>query len=179
MTMEEKCWSREYKECKNCGTTDDPHMARGFCKRCYPLQLKLEHSKRWDLSRPESLKGFSHFRQQLVTTQNHLENFKIDAKEQIRSRLDYLRIRAEKLKAVITGIDIEYKLEEIAHLALRGRYKWGVYHGIATLIDHKFNAKQRKLIYSLLNKIDETLPWKGIRYGHHPLTLIKNNKQKR
>jgi hypothetical protein len=165
--MEEKPWSREHKECRNCGTTKRPHMARGFCKKCYPLQLKLEQTQRWDLSKPESLKDFPHTYRRFIITQKHLDGFKIDVKKQVQSDLNDLRMREDKLRGVITGIDIEYELEKIAHMALRVRYKFGFYHGIANLIDQNFNAKQKELIYSLLNKIDEALPRKGIRPGQH------------
>lgn len=165
--MEEKSWPRGYKECKNCGTTEYPHIARGFCKRCYPLKLKLEHIERWDLSKPESLKGFPHSLRPHIINQNHLDGFRIDAKEQIQSRLDYLKGREGRLKGIITGIDVEYKLERIAELALRRRYKFGFFHGIAGYVDLNFNGKQRKIIYNLLNKIEEALPWEGIRYGKH------------
>jgi hypothetical protein len=129
--------------------------------------MKLERSKKWDLSKPESLKDLSPSLLQLITTQSHLDDFKIDAKESIQSRLDFLRIREEKSKGEITGIDIEHKLEKIAELALRRRYKQPFYHGYATLIEHNFSSEQRKLIYFLLSKIDEALPWEGIRYVYH------------
>jgi hypothetical protein len=165
--MEEKPWSREYKKCRNCGTNEHPHMARGFCKRCYPLRLKLEQLQKWDLSKPESLKGFPHTHRRFMTTQKRLDGFKIDIKKQIQSDLNYLRMREDKLRGVITGIDVEYKLEKIADMALGGRYNSGFYHGIADLIDQNFNAKQKKLVYRLLNRIDEVLPRKVIRPGQH------------
>ncbi len=28
-------WSRRHPDCRECGTTDDPHYADGFCRRCY------------------------------------------------------------------------------------------------------------------------------------------------
>lgn len=142
-------------------------MVRGFCKRCYPLQLKLEQFQKWDLSNPESLKGFPHTHRRFMTTQKCLDGFKKDIKKQIQSHLECLRWRADKLKGVITGIDIEYELEKVACMALRGRYKFGFYHGIANHTDDNFNAKQRKLIYTLLNEIDEARPRKVIRAGQH------------
>jgi len=142
-------------------------MAGGFCKRCYPLQLKLKQIRRWDLSKPESLKGFPNTYRPLIGTQKELDGLKIDVSKQIQSDLDSLRRREDKLRGVITGIDIEYELEKIARMALRGRYKFGFYHGIGDFIDHNFNPKQKKFIYSLLNKIDETLPRKVIRPGQH------------
>lgn len=28
-------WSNKYKQCKECETTDYPHEAKGYCKKCY------------------------------------------------------------------------------------------------------------------------------------------------
>lgn len=28
-------WSRNYNACRNCGQTDSPHHANGYCNRCY------------------------------------------------------------------------------------------------------------------------------------------------
>ena len=160
-------WSARYKKCDNCGTNRHPHIDKGFCKMCYPLRIKLQQSQSWDMSEPKSLKGFPHFLRPFIRTQEYLDGFKNNAKEQIQYRLDCLKRREERLRGIITGIDVEYKLERVTELALRRRYKFGFFHGYATLIDDNFSGKQRKLIYSLLNKIEEALPWKGIRYGNH------------
>src|SRR4030042_224793 len=152
-------WSAKYKECKNCGTTRHSHIAKGFCKRCYPLQIKLQQLQGWDVSEPKSLKGFPHSLRPFIRTQEYLDGFKIDAKKQIKSRLNCLRIREEKLKSIIKGIDVEHMLNKIARIIAPGGDK--LHHGVADLIDQNFNSKQKKLLYILLNKIDETVPWKG------------------
>jgi len=28
-------WSRKYEKCVSCGRTDIPHMASGYCNKCY------------------------------------------------------------------------------------------------------------------------------------------------
>jgi len=151
--------------CTNCGTTRYRHVAKGFCKRCYRLNLRLRNLKKWDLSDPKSLEGFPIGLLPFIRIQAELDGFKADAKKQIESRLAYLRMREEKLSGKITGIDIEYELRKIAGMILpRGD---DLYFGIATYIDHNFSNKQKKLLYSLLSEIDEKLPWKGIHYGKH------------
>jgi len=161
-----KTWSAKSEECKNCGTTRRHHIAKGFCKRCYPLHLKLQRLQRWDPSNPKSfLNDIPPSLRHLITAQN-LAGFKIDAEEQIRSRLNYLRERESKLKRTITGIDIEAQLKNIARRIVPSHHN-KVYRGAASVINRNFNGKQKKLIYSLLDKIEEALPWKGIRYGQH------------
>ena len=158
-------WSINHEECKNCGTIRYPHIAKGLCKRCYPLQIKLQRLEGWDISEPKSLKGFPHSVRPFIRTQEYLDGFKIDAKKQIKYRLNCLRMREEKLKSIIKGTDVEHMLNKIARMIGPGGDK--LHHGVADLIDQNFNRKQKKLIYILLNKIEETVPWKGIRYGQH------------
>ena len=74
-----------------------------------------------------------------------------------------MQVREKRLSGKITGIDIEYELRKIAHMIFPGGDN--LFFGIATLIDHNFSNKQKKLLYSLLSGIDEKLPWKGIHYG--------------
>jgi len=38
-------WSKEYKQCQECGTTEIPHHACGLCKNCYS---RLYHQKNRD-----------------------------------------------------------------------------------------------------------------------------------
>ena len=40
-------WSLEYLACRGCGSTERPHQARGFCKRCHDrLYYDATHAKR-------------------------------------------------------------------------------------------------------------------------------------
>ena len=153
-----KSWSEKHQKCENCNTLRYPHIAKGLCKRCYPLKPKLQQLEKWDVSNPNSLKGIPPSLRPFIKTKGHLDGFKLDAKEQIECRLNYLRMREEKLKSVINGTDIEYELRKIARRIVPGADK--LYHGIGTLIDHDFTVKQKKVIYTLLNEIDEALPWK-------------------
>jgi len=121
--------------------------------------------EKWDLSDPNSMKGFPSSLVSLIRTQEELDGFKADAKEQIRSRLTYLRMQEEKLNGKIYGIDLEYQLQRIAKMVFPKERT--LYHGIAGFIDDNFGMKQKKLLYSLLSKIDEKLPWKGVHSGKH------------
>jgi hypothetical protein len=89
----------------------------------------------------------------------------MDAREQIESRLRDLRVREEKRNGEISGIDVEHELSKIARMIVsKGD---NLYHGISTVVDHNFDAGQKKLLYDLLSRIGEKLPWAGVRYGEH------------
>lgn len=36
-------WSRNYTECRACGRSDKPHMARGLCNPCYQAEYRLAY----------------------------------------------------------------------------------------------------------------------------------------
>lgn len=154
-----------YKRCTNCSTIRYRLIAKGLCKRCYPLKLRLRNLEKWDLSDPNSLKGIPNSLVPLIRTQEELDGFKADAKEQIGDRLTYLRMREEKLNGKINGIDLEYQLQRIARMIFPKER--ALYHGIAGFMEDNFAMKQKKLLYNLLSKIEEKHPWKGVHYGKH------------
>lgn len=165
-----KAWSRKHKNCTNCHTDRYPHVARGFCTQCYPLLCRKEQLSNWNLSNPASMKGFPPSLLPFLQTQAQVEAFKVDAKEQIQSRLNELRTREEKLNSEINGIDIEYQLGRIAKMVVpKGDI---LYHGSATLINNSFNMKQKKLLYRLLSRMEEKRPWTGIHYGKYSANAL-------
>ena len=160
-----KTLAPKYKRCSNCDTTRYRLVAKGLCERCYRLKLRLQNFEKCDLSNPNSLKVFPPSLLPSIRTQEVLDGFKADAKEQIERRLSHLRVREEKLNGEINGIDLEYQLQRIARMILPKER--GLYHGIAGFIDDNFAMKQKKLLYSLLSEMEEKFPWKGIHYGKH------------
>jgi hypothetical protein len=158
-------WSKKHKSCKNCLTDRHPHIARGFCARCYPLARRLDELERRELRDSASMKHFPNSLRQFVQNQAVLEGFRTDAREQIRSRLNEIRLQEEKLSAKIDGIDIENQLNRIAKIIVPKAKT--LYQGSASLIECEFSLKQRNLLYSLLNRMEETRPWVGVRYGKH------------
>jgi len=120
---------------------------------------------KWNLSKPDGLRGFPRGLRPFLQTQAQVDGFKIDAREQIESRLRDLRVREEKLNGEISGMDIERELRNIARLIVsKGN---NLYYGSATVVDHSFNARQKKVLYGLLTRIRDKLPWAGIHYGKH------------
>src|SRR5262249_46851729 len=82
------------------------------------------------------------------------------AAEEVRRRLDFLKYREESLQESVTGIDVEYFLQYIADRC--GVRDKNLFHGIAGTIDYSFDMEQKKVIYELLNKIEEDIPWRAI-----------------
>ena len=154
-------WAKKSDCCQNCETVRFKHKARGFCERCYYLVRKLEICKKWDLSDPITLKNFPNepsFRQ--PRTFIKVKNGHIS---QIKQRLSHLKIKERKLKGPIDSIDIEYRLR---WLAKRCNVKnKNLFFGIAGYIEQHFSVEQRKVLYELLNKIEENIAWEGIRYS--------------
>jgi len=162
-----KTLAPKYKRCTNCSTTRYRLIAKGLCERCYRLKLRLQNYEKCDLLNPKSLKVFPLSLLPFIKTQEVLDGFKGDVKEQIERRLSDLRVREEKLNGEINGIDLEYQLQRIARMILPKPKERGLYHGIAGFIDDNFAMEQKKPLYSLLSEIEEKLPWKGIHYGKH------------
>ncbi len=95
--------------------------------------------------------------------QRRLERIKNEYIGQIRDRLDHLRCTEEKLNVdIVDPIDIEYQLRHIARRAgVRDRNK---FFGIAGFINDNFPPKERKVLYYLLNEIEEGIPSKDVDY---------------
>jgi hypothetical protein len=58
---------------------------------------------------------------------------------------------------------LEYQFRRIATLA-RCRNK-DLFFGLAGYIEDKFSPNARKVLFRLLNKIEEDIPWRGIDYS--------------
>ncbi len=155
--MRSEKWPRRFEKCQQCGTQRYKHVARGHCTRCYRLVRKLEQEQRWKPSDPGPKRryGFS-----------DLEEFKakkLDLEREIKERLEFLKLKEEQLKGPIYGIDIEWQLRRVAELC-RVRDK-RLFHGMANEIQHRFGEEQRKMLYELLNAIEEGIWWKGNHLG--------------
>jgi|SRR5271157_386740 len=150
-------WSKKFDQCQQCGTVRYNHVAKGLCTRCYRLVKKLEQVSHWDLSNPESLKGYIEGR--TYYSADKFERIKSGVAREIQKRLEFLQTREKTLSGPIYGLSIEYQL---AGIARRCGVKKDLFHGIATSVDHSFNMKQKKILYELLNEIEENIPWAGI-----------------
>lgn len=151
-----KNWSNKYDKCQNCGTVRFNHIAKGYCKRCYALIKQLEQVNCWDLSSPQTLKRYP--RNVIFHRQDVFKKIKKGYVLQIKKRLVFLKTKEESLSEPVYGVDIEHQLQRIAKLCYVKNKR--LFHGRANYIDHNFNKKQKKILYKLLNEIEENIPRK-------------------
>ena len=150
-------WSKKNDNCKNCKTTRYQHRSRGYCTRCYPLIYRIEKTRVWNLDDPSSL---TYCPRSIRMVSDKFEQFKLGCLEQLEERLESIANREEYLNSNIEGLDIEYQLQRISRRA--GARDRNLFHGNANYIDWNFNPKQKKILFSLLNKIEESIQWGGI-----------------
>lgn len=151
-------WHKKLSSCKNCGTTNHPHKVRGFCKKCYPIILRIEKARKWDFNVPETLKDLP-VKEYFVNDKNFVK-IKNGIITQLEERLNWFRVREDRLKNKIYGIDIEYGLSRIAYLS--GVKDKSLFHGYANIFEHNFSMDQKKIIFKMIDKIEQNLTWKGI-----------------
>lgn len=150
-----KRWAGQYVHCANCGTVRFRHQARGYCTRCYGLILARQQIQGWDYAKPQTLKGypgdlafwdpkiFLRVRRELLS--------------RIDERLAWFKAREKQLARPARGTDIERQLHSIA--TQLGIKKSDLPRGLRPALDRSFNAKQKKILFELLNEIEEKIPW--------------------
>lgn len=153
-------WSRKFGSCRNCGTLRYPHGGLGYCQRCYPLVKRRVQAEKWDRSAPETLLGYPREGDEAL---KEFDSIKCGYVKQLNERLQVLKARERKLAGPVFGINIEYQLRRIAKLA-KSRDE-NLYFGIASSIDDMFQPDQKVFFYGLLNKLEESVPWRGINWN--------------
>lgn len=148
-----KEWSRAAKKCRSCSTARFLHVARGFCKRCYPLVQKLLQAKDWDVNNPRS---FAHIvRNVAFWKPDALKKIRTRRIATIQARLEFLKTREEQLNEEIDGLDLENEFNWIAKRC--GSVRADLFRNTSTFFDHNFTPEQKRLIFRILNDIQENL----------------------
>ncbi len=153
-----KKWTKNYQECRNCGSVRFNHIAKGYCTRCYYIVRKLEQVVRWNLSDSQTLEGYPN--NIIFHKSDEFKKIKGGFISQLKDRLAFFNTREKALNGPIYGLDIEYRFRYITRRC-RTKNK-NLFHGIATYLDHNFSMKQKKILYETLNQIEEDIPWDGI-----------------
>lgn len=152
--------SHHKKPCINCGTYNHLIKARGYCTRCYPILLRLEHTQLWDASRRETLQ---HYPKLSNYPPHHWANdfpkIKKHTIRELKKRLLHFKLAEEKLLGKITGFDIE---QELRYLALRAGAGRNSLSRCAGVLDSHYTWEQRKLLFKLLTDVSESIKWSGI-----------------
>jgi hypothetical protein len=154
-------WPEKYQHCANCHCEPEhrSHGGRGHCSRCYRLVKGIETAKAWDQTRPETYDD----EPMLDVWKDKHKAFSVAKAEyirQIKSRLGYLRTRNELRTGIreVTGLTIEYKFATL----LRFLRPKALYPRNASYINRHFNEEERRVLYGLLDEIEEHIPWEGI-----------------
>jgi len=155
-------WSSKFSQCQNCNTVKIAHKARGYCKKCYPLVIRLEKVELWNYSDKDSLQLFPKGISSMVD-EKYFNKMKLVAKKQLKERLDWLQIRERKLNEDIFGIDLEYGFGRLAKYC--GVNKNGLFHSSANTFDHNFSMKQKKIIFKFIDDIEQNIKWRGIDWS--------------
>jgi hypothetical protein len=146
--------------CKNCNSSRRRVFARGYCSKCYHYVHLVELARKWDLSNPSTLKRYPGGL--FLRKSKDFAKVKLRVPKQWQERLDWLRDRERYISGKIDGIDIEYALQRIANLA--GSREPGLFHGIAGHLDDVFDREQRRELFKLMDKIELSIPWRGVNW---------------
>jgi hypothetical protein len=192
-TRDAKTMSDDTDRCRNCGCERwrRPFKRRDCCGKCFYLFEYLRVVERWDLSRPETLRqiGLMHRRidgnpvaSLQAMSAADLAVFKASYIGQIKAALDLLRIREAKRRGElrVDGSSIEHKLKDMLKLIqLRDKYERAAsrFHGLATMLDHTFSPEQCRILYNLLDDIEEQT-YGRVAEGYKALEAIYQNKRK-
>jgi hypothetical protein len=151
---------KPYESCKNCGCEPAVRApgSRGYCTRCYPLVTRIAEAKAWNRKSPETLKSMP--KHEGNFTEEKFEIFRKECIRQFRDRLGYLRLRQEMRDGVrhVKPLDLEYKFAKL----LREIRPKALYPRNASYLAKHFDQEERRVIYGLLDDIEDYVRWKGI-----------------
>lgn len=154
--------STKDKSCVNCNSPDRPIKTRGYCTRCYPIVLRLEHTQQWDATRPITLrhypKGFGY---SIGSWKNNFPRIKEYTIRELKKRLFHFKQLEEQLSGRIDGFDVEQKLR---CLGVQAGAKRNSLSRCTEIFDMSFTLKQRKVLFKLLTEMTESIKWDGVTF---------------
>jgi hypothetical protein len=152
--------------CQNCGTSPSrrrPFLRKDWCRECFKISKYLKDVEAWKFERPETWKHFPRSCSVPSSPYSKEEFLKYKSRliRELKNELVYLRCReAKRRDARLTdGLTIEKKLGSILDLLRWKVRNRNVFHGIATPIDHCFNQEQRRVLFGLLDDIEDQVYW--------------------
>jgi hypothetical protein len=178
------------ERCRNCGCE---HARRRFkrrdlCGKCFYLFECIRGIERWDRVKPETLKNIGLLRRRfggLATPLDRMSDqdfaaIKSNYLDQLGAALRGLRSREERRRGEVRvdGLTIEGKLKDILKVVqLRDSYDRvaGRFSGVATLLDRAFSPEQCRLLYNLLDDIEEQT-YGQVTEGHKAFEAVYQNR---
>lgn len=134
-----------------------PHRANGYCRRCYQLITKKSQIQKWNLDDPKSLKGY--IMNMSFWKPDIMKAVQVERLKKIESHLADLKFREERLSEDIDGEDIERGLTSLAKQCKCRRHE-SIFAGYRAVIDDNFDLPQKKILFGIINAIEEALPWR-------------------
>jgi len=152
-------WPIRHESCANCKCSAGyrPYGGRGYCSRCFYLVKLIEDVNAWNRTRSETLRRLD----RLVADNLSDDEFEIVRKDfvrQAKARLFCLHVRQMRRNGelAVEGLEIEHKLGKLLSF-LRPKAE---YPRHATHIGTHF-GEERRVLYGLLDDIEEHVPWRG------------------
>jgi hypothetical protein len=108
--------------------------------------------QKWSLTDRSSLNGYPFLFENGIDSRI-FNLLKPNVIEYLQDRLDYLKIRGEKLNGGVDGLDLEYGFGHIAKLA--GSKNRCLFHGLSGWFEMTFDLKQRRALLSIIDKVEK------------------------
>lgn len=116
---------------------------------------KKDIAMKWDINNHITLKTYP--RGLMGIEPKQFERVKIGYVRQFQERLNWLR-KKEELKGQADGLDLALAFNRIARKC--GVSNKSMFNGYADVFNNRFEKNQKNLLYELLNKIEQDIPWK-------------------
>lgn len=145
-------WNRKRLACVNCGSDSYDRRPRGYCAKCFPDAERLRKMARWDASDSRTWIG-SPFRGAWLKFGMSGQEYIGRCQDILQKRLEHRQV-AERIRAgeeQIDGLALEHLLNELAVMA--GCRTRQLFYGWATMLDHTFPVEQRRVIFTIIDKI--------------------------
>ena len=145
--------------CKNCASERLAVHAKGLCRRCYAVQLRIWQIGTWDLQRlPNAARMLA------LAFPTDMPRMKTDWLQQFQSRLEELRLSERSRKEPVSSVALELLLKRLASkVGIKNR---SIVHGVAPDFDD-FGPKRRKVLYQILANILTSTRWPGINWTRY------------
>jgi hypothetical protein len=174
------------ERCRNCGCE---HARRRFkrrnlCGKCFYLFECIKAVERWDRTQPTTLRNIGLLRRRIGDIATPLDKMseqdfaaiKSNTLDQLRAALHGLKSREQRRcgDVRVDGLTIEGKLKDILKVVqLRDQYDRVAarFSGVATVLDRAFSPEQCRILYGLLDDIEEQT-YGQVTEGHKAFEAI-------
>lgn len=158
-------WPASCNQCRNCGCgpTRRAYGRRAYCGLCYSMIEAISALRAWDRANPRTFDRVPKSAQSNSVgsyfSEKEFEMWRAEHIRQAEARLEWLRSREEKRRGevAVDEADLEQKFTRLLHAVRR---KAMLSSKVKCLIEI-FNDEQRRALYTLLDEIEEQIPWRG------------------